>query len=314
MLYQKFQVAKMRKAFLAELVKQARNNPDIFLITGDLGYGVLEEFQERYPDQFLNSGVNEQTMMGLAAGLASTGRRVFVYSIGNFPTLRCLEQIRNDVCLMNNPVTIVSVGAGYAYGAQGYSHHALEDVAALRSLPNLEVLVPSSELETRLLTEYVCTNKNPSYLRLGKELPGEDPEFDGKIEVGKVRIIKNGESGTILFNGSLHEIVRKADMLLQGKGFNLTVATVPFVSAIDIEFLGKAAAMGPIITVEEHTVKGGLGAAVLEAAAKGHINSKIGLVGSQQSDLTRIGSQSYLREAHGISSTAIISEFEALLG
>ena len=304
----------MRKAFIAELVKQAKRNPEIFLITGDLGYGVLEEFQETYPDQFLNSGVNEQTMMGLAAGLASTGRRVFVYSIGNFPTLRCLEQIRNDVCLMNNPVTIVSVGAGYAYGAQGYSHHALEDVAALRSLPNLEILVPSSELETKLLTEYVCTNKNPSYLRLGKELPGVDSEFVGEIEVGKVRIIKNGDFGTILFNGSLHEIVFRAEKLLQSKGLNLTIATVPFVSAIDIDFLSRAAAMGPIVTVEEHTIKGGLGSAVLEAAAKGHITTRIGLVGSQQSDLTRIGSQSYLREASGISVASIIAEFEALLG
>ncbi len=303
----------MRKAFLAELVRQAQSNPDIFLITGDLGYGILEDFQERYPNQFLNSGVNEQAMMGLAAGIASTGKRVFVYSIGNFPTLRCLEQIRNDVCLMNNRVTIVSVGAGYAYGAQGYSHHALEDIAALRSLPNMEVLVPSSEVETSLLTEYICKQDGPSYLRLGKEFPSSDLELGTKLEVGKIRVIKGGGSGTILFNGSLHDVVLAAGNILEKKGFSITIATVPFASSIDIEFLRTAASTGPIVTVEEHTIKGGLGSAVLEAAAKNHIPSRIGLVGSQQSELTLIGNQSYLRHANGITETAIVNEFEALV-
>lgn len=302
----------MRKAFLAELVRQAKSNPDIFLITGDLGYGVLEEFQESFPNQFLNSGVNEQAMMGMAAGIASTGRRVFVYSIGNFPTLRCLEQIRNDVCLMENPVTVVSVGAGYAYGSQGYSHHALEDVAALRSLPNMEVLIPSCEEETRLLTEYVCKTKNPSYLRLGKDFPTEDMDSLQKLDAGKFRVIKSGKSGTILFNGSLHEIVLTAKKILHNKGYDLTVATVPFVSNIDIDYLQRAALSGPIITVEEHTVKGGLGSAVLEAAAKNHISSRIGLVGSQQHDLSLIGNQKFLRRENGITPDVIVKEFEAL--
>ncbi len=303
----------MRKAFLDELVKQARTNPNIFLITGDLGYGILENFQENYPNQFLNSGVNEQAMMGLAAGVASTGRRVFVYSIGNFPTLRCLEQIRNDVCLMNNSVTIVSVGAGYAYGAQGYSHHAIEDISALRSLPNMEVLVPSDEVETRLLTEYICKVDGPNYLRLGKAYPGTNLELNQTLGKGGIRVIKGGDSGTILFNGSLHEVVLSAEKVLREKGFNLTIGTVPFVSSIDIEFLRIASSHGPIVTVEEHTIKGGLGSAVMEAAATNHIPSKIGLVGSQQSELTLIGSQSYLRNANGINKEAIIAEFEALV-
>jgi hypothetical protein len=107
------------------------------------------------PNQFINAGVNEQAMMGMAAGIASTGKRVFVYSIGNFPTLRCLEQIRNDICLMNNPVVVVSVGAGYAYGPQGYTHHALEDIAVIRALPNIQVVIPADPIEAKLVTKFL---------------------------------------------------------------------------------------------------------------------------------------------------------------
>ena len=134
----------MRDAFVKSLLEEARKDPNLILITGDLGFGVLDEFQQALPKQFINSGVNEQAMMGMAAGIASTGKRVFVYSIGNFPTLRCIEQIRNDVALMNNPVVVVSVGAGYAYGSQGYTHHALEDIAILRAIPNIEFIVPTT--------------------------------------------------------------------------------------------------------------------------------------------------------------------------
>jgi transketolase len=150
------------------LLDNAKKDPNIVFITGDLGFGVIEDFQSQLPGQFINAGVSEQAMMGMAAGIASTGKRVFVYSIGNFPTLRCLEQIRNDVCLMNNPVVIVSVGAGYSYGSQGYTHHALEDIAVMRALPNMNVYVPCDSVEAKALTNYLCKDKSPSYLRLGK--------------------------------------------------------------------------------------------------------------------------------------------------
>ena len=158
----------MRDTFVKTLLEEAKTDKNIILMTGDLGYGVLDTFQNELPGQFINSGVNEQTMMGMAAGYASTGKRVFVYSIANFPTLRPLEQIRNDVCLMDNPVVVVSVGAGYAYGSQGYTHHALEDIAVLRALPNMEVIVPADPYETRELTLLIIASRKPTYLRLGK--------------------------------------------------------------------------------------------------------------------------------------------------
>ena len=158
----------MRDSFANTLLEEAKKNSSIVLVTGDLGFGVLDKFQQELPKQFINAGVAEQTMMGMAAGIASTGKRVFVYSIGNFPTLRCLEQIRNDVCSMNNSVVVVSVGAGYAYGSQGYTHHALEDIAIMRALPNMDILVPADPQEASLLTTHLANTQKPSYLRLGK--------------------------------------------------------------------------------------------------------------------------------------------------
>src|ERR1043165_2424780 len=133
----------MRTAFINELVLLARTNPKIFLVVGDLGFSVVEPFAKEFPDRFLNAGVAEQNMTGVAAGLASEGYHVFTYSIGNFPTLRCLEQIRNDVCYHELPVTVVAVGGGLAYGNLGYSHHAVQDLAVMRSLPRLTILAPA---------------------------------------------------------------------------------------------------------------------------------------------------------------------------
>ena len=152
----------MRDTFVKTLLAEAKVDPNVVLITGDLGFGVLEEFEKELPSQFINSGVAEQSMIGLASGIASTGKRVFVYSIGNFPTIRALEQIRNDVCYMNNPVVIVAVGSGYSYGSQGYTHHALEDIAAMRALPNMNVVSPADPVETEVLTRFLVKDHRPS--------------------------------------------------------------------------------------------------------------------------------------------------------
>ena len=143
----------MRKVFLEELLKYARQDPRVILITGDLGYGVVDQFAEELPKQFINFGINEQSMMSAAAGMAKVGFKPFVYSIGNFPTFRCLEQVRNDVCYMNLDVTIVAVGAGLAYGTAGYSHHLVEDISALSALPNLRIYSPADGLETKVVLE-----------------------------------------------------------------------------------------------------------------------------------------------------------------
>lgn len=158
----------MRNAFIEELVLLAEQHPHIALVVGDLGFSVIEPFADRFPDRFINAGVAEQNMTGLAAGMASEGYHVFTYSIANFPTFRCAEQIRNDVDYQNLPVTVVAVGGGLAYGALGYSHHAVQDYALLRTMPNLLIAAPGDPAETRACLRYLVNNPQPSYLRLGK--------------------------------------------------------------------------------------------------------------------------------------------------
>ena len=304
----------MRDAFVNTLIEEAKKNPDIILITGDLGYGVLDRFQSELPNQFINSGINEQAMMGMAAGIASTGKRVFVYSIGNFPTLRCLEQIRNDVCLMNNPVVVVSVGAGYAYGPQGYTHHALEDIAVMRALPNLDVLVPADPFETISATKFLTDTKSPSYLRLGKSNERNIQKTEPKLEYGKINEIISGKCGTLLFVGSIGRIAIEASVDLSTKGFPVSVASVPFLTTLDREYLEKAAIKGPIITIEEHSDRGGLGSSILEFFNSTEINASVGIIASNQNNLSQIGNQEYLREANKLTAQNIVTKFIALQG
>jgi transketolase len=304
----------MRDAFVKTLLEEAKKDKNIILITGDLGFGVLDEFQKELPDQFINSGINEQTMMGMASGIASTGKRVFVYSIGNFPTLRCLEQIRNDVCLMNNSVVVVSVGAGYAYGPQGYTHHALEDIAVMRAMSNLEIFTPSDPIETSLITKYLVKTVSPSYLRLGKSNEKVINQIEPEIYPGKFNEIIEGENGTILFVGSIGTVAISAADELQNLGLSVSVASVPFLSALDRDYLVKAAGKGPIMTLEEHSARGGFGSLILEFTNKENIVADIGIIAATQTDLSQIGSQEFLRGSNGLSATNLVTKFMALLG
>jgi transketolase len=302
----------MRDTFVKTLLAEAKKDPNIILMTGDLGFGVLDQFQKELPGQFINSGVNEQTMMGLAAGYASTGKRVFVYSIGNFPTLRCLEQIRNDVCLMNNSVVVVSVGAGYAYGSQGYTHHALEDIAVLRALPNMDVIVPADPHETVGITRLLVSTRNPAYLRLGKSNEPKIHENEISITPGKINELLSGNDGTIIFSGSVGVIALQAAKELASESVNVSVASMPFISRIDLGYLKSAAKKGPIVIVEEHSYRGGVGSAVLEILSMHGISARIALVASTQSNLSQIGDQDFLRNVNGINAESIVSKLKAL--
>jgi transketolase len=303
----------MRDTFVKTLLEVAKKDKNIILMTGDLGYGVLDTFEKELPDQFINSGVNEQAMMGMAAGYASTGKRVFVYSIGNFPTLRCLEQIRNDVCLMNNPVVIVSVGAGYAYGSQGYTHHALEDIAVLRALPNMEVIVPADAIETAALTHSIIASKKPTYLRLGKSGEPVIHATAPQVSHGVINEVSSGSSGTLIFAGSVGTVAVAAAKELAAQGISVAVASMPYVSTVDLKYIKSALGKGPIIVIEEHSYRGGVGTAVLEAVSAANLHGAIGLIAADQNNLSQIGDQNFLRTANGISVETIIAKFNALV-
>jgi len=188
----------MRTAFINQLIIEARNNPKIFLIVGDLGFSVVEPFAKEFPDRFLNAGVAEQNMTGIAAGLAKEGYTVFTYSIGNFPTLRCMEQIRYDVCYHNLDVKIVAVGGGYAYGPLGASHHATEELGMLRTIPNLIVCAPGDPLETKAVTSAIIKHKGPCYLRLGKAGEPIVHVNELNIEIGKMLAVVEGKNTAVL--------------------------------------------------------------------------------------------------------------------
>jgi transketolase len=213
---------------------------------------------------------------------------------------------------MNNSVVVVSVGAGYAYGPQGYTHHSLEDIAVMRSLPNLDVIIPADPIETRKVTEFLVKSLNPSYLRLGKSNEMNINIGDPMLKYGKVNEIVSGESGTILFVGSIGTTAMKASRELFKQGLDVSVASVPFLTNLDIKYLTSAASKGPIVTIEEHSSRGGFGSAVLEFLNREKIKAVIGIVTAAQKNLSQIGNQEFLREANGLDVNELVRTFKAL--
>lgn len=297
----------MRDAFISELTVLAEEDPSVFLIVGDLGFSVIEGFAAQFPDRFLNVGVAEQTMLGVAAGLAAFGYKVFVYSIANFPTVRCLEQIRNDVCYHDRSVTVVSVGGGLSYGNLGYTHHAIEDLALMRALPNMRVLSPGDPVEARALTRYAVEHPGPAYLRLGKNGEAVLPrEVAGPVAPDTVQVLRSGDDIALVATGSIAGSIVKAAELLAERGISARVISVPFVKPLPSAVLDAVSDVRAIVTVEEHSEVAGFGSAVLEAASKRRMTTPIDVVGLPESVAGRfIGSQSYLRERGGLSPEAI---------
>lgn len=253
----------MRDAFIAGLIELAKKDNRISLLTGDLGFGVVEKFSSEFPDRFWNCGVAEQSMMSIAAGLAKSGMRPFVYSIANFPTFRCLEQIRNDVCYHNLPVTIVSVGGGLGYGTLGYTHHGIEDIAALRSLPNISIYSPADPRETQEILKIINTEEKPAYLRLGKNgEPILEPRTS-RQKIGTAYEIQSGTQLTVLACGPIADNCYRAikDM---GQNRSIQLLSVPKVQPLDINYLLDIISSDKILVVEEHVKRGGFSSAFLE--------------------------------------------------
>ncbi|MDF1621707.1 transketolase family protein [Pseudothioclava nitratireducens] len=257
----------MRNAFIEELVALARKHPQVALIVGDLGYSVIEPFAEEFPDRFVNAGVAEQNMTGLAAGMASEGYHVFTYSIANFPTFRCAEQIRNDVAYHELPVTVVAVGGGLAYGALGYSHHAVQDYALMRTMPNMVLAAPGDPMEVRAAMRFLVENPGPSYLRLGKA--GEPSFHTAPPEVAPGRWLKlrDGEPDrAFLSTGAGLQIAM--DWAVTPEHAGREVYSMPLWSmaakASQAEMLRTRS---DVITVEDHLYDGGFGSWLLEAKA-----------------------------------------------
>lgn len=297
----------MRDTFVKTLLELAKQDKNIELITGDLGFGVLKPFWEQCPDQFTNAGIAEQNMTTVAAGMALSGKTVFTYSIGNFPTLRCLEQIRNDCAYHGANVKVVCVGGGFVYGSLGMSHHATEDIAVIRALPDVVVLAPADLVEATEATKAMAYYPGTCYLRLGR---GGEKKLHDKIEnfqIGKAIQIHEGEKVAIFSTGAIFEEVQKAYDLLKAQGFSPAVYTFPTVKPIDREVIAKYAAQCDlIVTCEEHNIVGGFGSAVAEVMAElDQRKARLLRIGIEDVYSTVVGSQEYLREYYGMDGKSI---------
>lgn len=287
----------MRNAFVRTLTALAKDDPSLMLLTGDLGFTVLENFRDTYPNQYLNAGVAEQNMIGVACGLALSGKRVFVYSIVPFVTFRCFEQIRNDLCYHHLPVCIVGVGAGYSYGHMGSTHHALEDVSVMRSLPSMTVVCPGDPLEVEGAVRAIATLNGPAYLRLGKAgepILHDKDHFD--FTLGKAIRMIDGRDVAILASSVMLDTAKKVAASLTDQNVSVRLLSMHTIKPIDRVAIEAAARETKlIVTIEEHSSIGGLSSAVAEvlSALPTHAPQLTFSAPDQFTDT--VGSQNFLR-------------------
>ncbi len=297
----------MRKIFVKTLTELAENDKNLYLLCGDIGFSMLEDFADKFPQQFINCGIAEQNMMGVAAGLALSGKKVYVYSIIPFVTVRCLEQIKNDVCFQNLDVKIIGYATGLSYGAQGTTHHAIEDVGILRALPNMVVLSPADLTEARELTLQSYQTKNPTYIRLDHGGTVNLYSFKPNIILGKPSVIKEGEDGIIIATGHYVKIGIDIIKKLEQKDYNLKLISVHTLKPIDsASLLKEIGGKKLIFTLEEHNIIGGLGSAVAEILLANDINDIIfRSIGINDKYPDIAGDQNYLRSYYKIDEQSI---------
>lgn len=297
----------MRTNFINQLLEEARHNEKIFLLVGDLGYHVIEPFANEFPDRFLNVGIAEQNMAGVAAGLSMTGYNVYIYSIGNFPTLRCLEQIRNDIAYHHANVKTVSVGAGYAYGSLGATHQATEEIGAIRAIPNMVVATPGDPVEAKAIVTLSANYNGPMYIRLGKA--GEKVVHEDAIDlhIGDILPLKqnNNNKTAVICCGSILDIARHQ---IEDNNLPYNLYSIPFVKPMNADQLTTINESHPdgLIVMEEHQASCGVGSAIIEQASDMYALGKLATFpmvirkAIKDEFIPIVGAQAYLRNAEGI--------------
>ncbi len=303
----------MRNAIINAIHAAAQKNKDIVFITGDLGYSVIEQFQTELPNQFINAGIAEQNMIGVAAGLALAGKKVFVYSIVPFVTMRCFEQIRIDVCYQNLDVTLIGVGGGFAYGTLGTTHFGLEDLALMRSLPNMKIIAPADSLEATSLFEELIKINGPWYIRLNRGGEKDITKHALVPKVGMGSVLKVGSKVTIFSIGAITEVALEAATFLEKDGIETEVIHLHTLKPLDIEIIkNRIDKRKVIVTIEEHTVNGGLGSAVAEVIAENSIAVSFCRLGVNDEYLSFVGKQDFLRMKVGLSANLVAEKIKKL--
>lgn len=305
----------MRFEVIKTIYKAALEDKKIIFMTGDLGHAHLEDFKKNLPNQYINTGIAEQNMIGIAAGLALSGNRVFVYSIAPFITMRCYEQIKVDVCYQNVGVVVIGIGAGYAYSTCGCTHHAIEDIAVMRALPNMQIYSPSNPMEARQLTKYLITSSHPAYLRIGKG--GESPaEKDYTLTIGKGFVMRPGKDITIFSTGSIIQEALRASDLLTYAGISTEVINIHTIKPIDTEIvINRAKSRKGVFVLEEHNILGGLGESISRIICELRTKHKpiFKCFGVPDDYNHRAGSIKFMRDCYGLNAESITEEIIRLL-
>ncbi|MDP3941920.1 MAG: transketolase C-terminal domain-containing protein [bacterium] len=298
----------MRYSFISTLLKSAKKNPRIMLLTGDVGYSVFDTYSTELPAQYLNCGVAEQNMTGVAAGLAIEGKIPFIYSIIPFVTMRNFEQIRNDICYQNLPVKIVGVGSGFSYGPYAHTHHALEDIALMRSLPNMTIFSPSDPIETAFVIRASIKINGPVYIRLGKTGEPELHEKTVKLKVGAGCIIHEGKDIAIFSTGSITKTALDAAKILKRTGINCCVVSMHTLKPLDKFLILKLAKHSrAMFSLEEHSVIGGLGSTIAEILAENQMRLLFRRIGVPDRFTNKVGNQEYMRIKNQLSAKQVVT-------
>lgn len=305
----------MRNAFVDALIELADRDERIFLLTADLGWSVLEPFADRFPQRFLNVGVAEQNMIGVATGLAQVGFTPFAYSIATFASMRAYEQLRNGAILHHLPVRVIGIGGGYAYGHAGPTHHALEDLCLGRLQPGLSVIAPADPAQTRAVVQATADMPGPVYIRVGKGGNPEVPGLGGRFALGRPEVVQEGREVLFVVTGGSTHTVLEAARLLEGRGCSAAVAVLAhlgFCASPDLRAL--LARFQRVVTVEEGYATGGLGSLVAETVAESGFPCRVSIQGVKKPFPSRSGGATYMASESGLSPEALAETAAALVG
>lgn len=304
-----FKEKLVRKAFVKKLTELVLNNKNIYLLTGDLGFSIFDEFKIKFPDNYINIGISEANMIGMAAGMAMCGKQVFVYSIIPFITFRCFEQIRNDICLQNLPITIIGVGEGLSYGTSGPTHHSIEDIGVMSSLPNMVVISPGDPIEVEKLVDQTLNLGSPCYMRLGKSGEKNINSVDINVKIGNGNVLKDGKDIAIISTGNMLSTAFDVSENLAKYNIGSKVVSLHTIKPLDKSLLRQIAKeVNNIFVIEEHISSCGLGSRITFFYSQENIKIRINCIGLPDNFVKMIGNQEFLRMSYGMDNKSITNK------
>lgn len=291
----------MRATFFNSLIELYQHDKDFFVLTADLGYKLFDNFKSKAPERFYDIGVAEANMIGIASGLALTGKNVYCYSIIPFLVMRAYEQVRVDIAYHNVNVKLIGVGGGFTYGLEGFTHFGLEDFALMRSLPNMCIVSPADPVEAACLANISYKYEGPMYIRLGKT--GEPAVYDKtpNFQIGKANIMKEGKKIALFAIGNMVYTGKQVADLLDKNGLSLTIINMHTLKPLDIETILQIATTHEVLfSLEEHNIHGGLGSAIAEVLAENRCRCHFKRFGIPEKLGNYIGNADYLRLKYGL--------------